>query len=94
VKTAPKQTTLKSKLINLHVIPPSGLTFTLRILPSAPVTLLEKKVAKHIKVPSARVWTARKHDSIVAAWEPVEEMEDGREVGLYVSEGDYVVVVV
>lgn len=87
------QTTLKSRLINLNIIPPSGLSFTLRILPSAPVTLLEKKVAKHLQVSSAKVWTARKHESILAAWEPVEELEEGREVGMYASNGDTLVIV-
>lgn len=39
------------------------------------------------------MWTARSHEAVIALYEPVEEMEEAREVGMYAGEGDYVVVV-
>lgn len=47
-----------------------------------------------MKVAEVTVCTARRHDAVMGLWEPVEEMEEGREVGYYVTEGDYVVAVV
>ncbi|GMK59284.1 hypothetical protein CspeluHIS016_0702990 [Cutaneotrichosporon spelunceum] len=88
---------LKSKLIVLNVIPPNGMTMTLRLLPSATTASLQKRVARQLKVPAVRVWTARPHPEApeaIGAWEPVAEMDQGQEIGYWVGDGDTVVVVV
>lgn len=105
---APKATTnLKSKMISkvlahteltpdVNVIPPSGMTLTFRLLPSATVASLQKRIARQLTVPAARVWTARPHSEApeaIGAWEPVEEMDEGQEIGYWVGDGDTVVVV-
>lgn len=106
---APKAASnLKSKMISkvcpasaltpdLNVIPPSGMTMTLRLLPSATAASLQKRVARQLKVPAVRVWTARPHPEApeaIGAWEPVEEMGEGQEIGYWVGDGDTVVVVI
>ncbi|BEI81916.1 hypothetical protein CcaverHIS002_0210760 [Cutaneotrichosporon cavernicola] len=88
---------LKSKMINLNVIAPNGMTMTLRLLPSATAASLQKRVARQLKVPAVRVCTARPHPEApesIGTWEPVEKMDEGEEIGYWVGDGDTVVVVV
>lgn len=72
------------------------MTITLRLLPSATVASLQKRVARQLKVARVQVWTARPHreaPEAIGAWEPVEEMDEEQEIGYWLGDGDTVVVV-
>lgn len=72
------------------------MTITVRLLPSTTVASLQKRIARQLKVPVSQVWTARPHPEApeaIGAWEPLEEMDEGQEIGYWVGDGDTVVVV-
>ncbi|WOO83040.1 Tubulin-specific chaperone E [Vanrija pseudolonga] len=93
-KLAPvKPTNLKSKMMNIHVIPPSGETLTLRLLRTAQVAVLKKRVAKQMHLDAVAIFTARPA-LFEGMWEPVEEMDEGVELGMWLSDGDTVLAVV
>lgn len=63
------------------------------MLPSATVSMLAKKVARQLKVPSVTLFSARPIPEQMAMYEPVEEMDPGLDVGRWLSDGDVVLVV-
>lgn len=60
------------------------------ILPSAPVALLRKKVSRKVQTEShLTLWTSMVRGE---GYDRVAEMQDGQEVGWWLSDGDVVVV--
>lgn len=60
------------------------------ILPSAPVALLRKKISRRVQSETGlTLWTGKENGQ---AYVKVAEMEDGQEVGWWLSDGDVVVV--
>ncbi|KAK4688115.1 tubulin-specific chaperone E, partial [Tremellales sp. Uapishka_1] len=74
-KPKPKPTDLKSKLFTIHIYPADSIPFDLSLLPSSPIPLLKKKIARELKVDwkGVRVWTMR-------GKEKVEELKEGNQV--------------
>jgi hypothetical protein len=67
------------------------------ILPSAPISLLRKKIARKAGVGGAsgslvRLWTARQlGESENGRWDRVAEVDDGQAVGWWLVDGDVVI---
>jgi len=72
--------------VRLHLI--DGTEEEMRYLPSAPMTLLRKKIAKRLGT-SVVLWTVRHLDGET---EKVAEMTDGHDVAWWLNDGDGIIV--
>jgi hypothetical protein len=82
------------------VYPPSSDPFTLPLLPTAPITMMKRKIAKKLNadVDRLKLWTVKriqtdKSDESQEVWDrmKVMEVEDG-EIGFWFDDGDGVIV--
>jgi len=73
--------------IQLHLN--EGTRDEMSILPSAPVTLLRKKITKRVGGKAATLWTVRPTGD---DYEKVAEIQDGHDVAWWLNDGDMVLV--
>ena len=108
----PEKTSLRSKMISelsprplelmkaLHIYPSTSDAFTLSVLPSAPITMMRRKIAKKLKTDIDRLmlWTVERvqkknTDEGQEVWDRAKVMEVGDgEIGFWFDDGDGVIV--
>jgi len=108
----PEKTSLRSKMIckltprpielmkALHIYPSTSDAFTLSVLPSAPITMMRRKIAKKLNtdIDRLQLWTIKRVqtmniDGDREVWDRAKVMEVGDgEIGFWFDDGDGVIV--
>jgi hypothetical protein len=76
----------------LNVHPTNSNPFHISVLPSTPIALLRRKVARQARLPgTAALWTARRRRDRDEGWEKVVEVSEGAVGDWFADEEDLIV---